>query len=40
MISQTIFTGYFIGVYVWFVIGVLMIAIPAIKEIAKMLKKD
>lgn len=41
MISQTVFSGYFIGVYIWFVIGALLIGIPAIKELTRvLLKKD
>ena len=37
MISETFMKVYFWGAYVWFAIGFLLIAIPAIGEIKKIL---
>lgn len=37
MISQTFMGIYFWGAYGWFVVGFLLIAIPAIVEIRKLL---
>ncbi len=39
MISQTALTAYLWGAYAWFAIGVLLIAIPAIKELIGILSK-
>ncbi len=39
MMSQGMLTGYFWGVYGWFCFGVLMIAIPALKEFVTLLFK-
>lgn len=36
MISQMFMTVYFYGAYIWFLVGFLVIAIPAIMEISKM----
>lgn len=38
MMSQTGLAAYFWGVYVWYVLGFLAVAIPAIMEIAGMLR--
>ena len=33
MISQTALTAYLWGAYAWFAIGVLLIAVPALREL-------
>ena len=33
MISQTALSCYLWGAYIWFTVGVIMIAVPAIKEL-------
>lgn len=38
MVSETFLGVYFWGVYVWFCIGVSLIAFPAIYEIIKLFK--
>jgi hypothetical protein len=38
MASEAFVGGYFWGVYVWFVLGVLLIGIPAICEIARVIR--
>lgn len=41
MMSETAFSAYFWGVYIWFAIGATVIGIPALIQIVKMLtKKD
>ena len=40
MVSQTFLGVYFWGVYIWFVCGALLIAIPAVIEIGRMLFKN
>lgn len=37
MLSESALGAYFWGVYIWFVIGFLLIAVPAIREIAMIL---
>lgn len=39
MVSESFLQIYFWGVYAWFVIGAVLIGLPAIKEIANLLKK-
>lgn len=39
MLSETALGIYYWGVYVWFVVGVVAIAIPAIVEIKNLLAK-
>ncbi len=39
MISQTALTAYLWGAYAWFATGVLLIAIPAIRELSGLLSK-
>ena len=39
MVSETFVGTYFWGVYIWFAIGVLLIAIPAIFEIGRVITK-
>lgn len=36
MVSKTFMEFYFWGAYIWFVVGFLLIAIPAIGEIKKL----
>jgi hypothetical protein len=38
MMGQTAFTAYYWLIYIWFVIGVLLIAIPAIGQIIKIMR--
>lgn len=38
MASQGFVGAYFWGVYVWFVVGIVLIAVPAISEIARTVK--
>lgn len=37
MISEAFMNTYFWGVYIWFVAGFLLIAIPAVPEVVKIL---
>lgn len=39
MISQTFMGTYFWGTYIWFLVGFLLISVPAIIEIKKMVSK-
>ncbi len=38
MASQGFVGAYFWGVYVWFVVGIVLIAVPAIGEIVRTIK--
>jgi uncharacterized membrane protein len=37
MVSQTFMGAYFWGTYIWFTVGFLLIAVPAIMEITKII---
>lgn len=37
MVSQNFMNVYFWGTYVWFLVGFVLIAVPAIMEIGKMI---
>lgn len=37
MVSQTFMGAYFWGTYIWFLVGFLLIAVPAILEIKKLI---
>jgi hypothetical protein len=39
MVSQAFFSGYYIFVYIWFVLGVFFIGIPAVKELFRVLTR-
>ena len=39
MLSETALGAYFWGIYIWFVVGFLLVAIPAIIEVGKMFLK-
>jgi hypothetical protein len=39
MVSQTFFTGYYIFIYLWFVVGVILIGVPAVRELISLLTR-
>jgi hypothetical protein len=39
MINQAFFSGYYVFIYIWFVLGAFLIGVPAVKELFRVLTR-